>query len=110
MNPDRLAKIVAQSIALHQSRGLVDDAAGLNDVVIHGRVDLTSVASDLIAAALADTRSARKSWSAWFAFGVEQRQQDRRRQRKRERLAQRLENASTPADTAIARLRMRELD
>lgn len=110
MDPDRLARLVAQSIARRQSRGLVDDATGLEDVVIHGRVDLMQVASDLYGAALAELKPVRKSWGAWFCSGVEERRHARRRDRRRETLAQRLETAPTPVDTAIIRLRLRGLD
>ena len=48
MISDELAKLLAASIARHQSRGLVDDATGLADVVIHGRVDMLAVAEEVL--------------------------------------------------------------
>lgn len=110
MSSDRLARIVAASIARHQTRGLVDDAAGLTDVVIHGRVDLRAVADEVLAAALRQSRPARKSWPAWFVVEVEGGREARRRARQREVLTEQLERDRTSAEAALARLRLFELD
>jgi hypothetical protein len=110
MNPDELARIVAASITRHQSRGLVDDAAGLVDVVIHGRVDMISVARDVLVASGRHAGSARRSWAAWFAGDVDLRRDAERQKRRRQALAEQLRSDPTPVETAITRMRMRALD
>ena len=107
MTSKGLARVVAASIARRQHRGLVDDAAGLTDVVIHGRVDLLAVAEDLIGAAAAPVR---QSWPAWFAVRSERQRETLRQLRRREALADRLGAESDPAAAAIARLRLRAID
>lgn len=106
MTSDRLARALAHSLARHQSRGLVDGAAGLADVVIHGRVDLLAVADEVHTAALAQAKPARRSWSGWFIAAVQAQQRLRQQDRDRERLAEGLESGSQ-ADAAITRLRIR---
>ena len=110
MNSDELAKIIAESIARHQSRGLVDGATGMADVVIHGRVDLLAVADEVFDAVIRQAKPSGTSWAAWFICGVENRRRARRQDRLRQKLAERLENSPTPADEAIVRLRMRDID
>ena len=105
---DRLARAIADSLARHQSRGLVDDATGLADVVIHGRVNLLEVAKDALAASAEELKPAGKSWAAWFVRGVHMRRSARRLAHERERLAERLAREA-PADAAIARLKLRDL-
>ncbi len=106
MTSDRLARALAHSLARHQSRGLVDGAAGLADVVIHGRVDLLAVADEVQAAALAQAKPARRSWSGWFTAAVQAQQHLRQQDRDRERLAEGRESGSQ-VDAAITRLRIR---
>ncbi len=105
---DRLARAIADSLPRHQSRGLVDDATGLADVVIHGRVNLLEVAKDALAASAEELKPAGKSWAAWFVRDVDARRCARRAARQRERLAERLAG-DAPADAAIARLKLRDL-
>jgi hypothetical protein len=107
MTADELARIVATSLARHQSRGLVDDATGLSDVVIHGRVNLLAVAADVLAAAAGPARPIRESWPGWFGRRVEARRRARRQARLRERLAEQIENGQSATDVALTRLRIR---
>jgi hypothetical protein len=109
MTPDELATIIAASLLRHQSRGLVDAAAGMTDVVVHGRVDLAAVAGDLLAAAGAREHP-RRSWAGWFVTGVEVRKGAHRQERRREILAEQLRAGATPVDLALGRLRLRALD
>src|SRR5580765_1578468 len=104
-----LARVIAASLKRHQTRGLVDDAAGAADVVIHGRVNLLPVAVDVLAASAQLLTPARKSWKPWFICGVENRRNVQRQKRKREELSGQLKCGPTVVDTAITRLRMREL-
>lgn len=110
MRSDELARLLASRIARRQSRGLVDDASGMTDVVVHGRVDLLAVAADLIAASALQPEAGRRSWAGWFAGDVEHRREARRRERGRARLAERIERGESEAEVALARLRLRELD
>ena len=110
MNSDRLARILAASIARHQTRGLVDAAAGLTDVVIHGRGDLVAVARHIEAEFARETAPVRRSWGAWFDRSVEGRRTARQRAREAERLAAHLASGLTAAEAALVRLRLRELD
>jgi hypothetical protein len=110
MTPDELAKIIAASLLRHQSRGLVDAAAGMGDVVIHGRVDLTAVARDLFAASGRQGSPPRRSWAGWFITEVELRKGDQREERRRQGLAEQLRSGATPVDLALGRLRLRVLD
>lgn len=110
MNPDELAKVIAASISRHQSRGLVDAAAGMGDVVVHGRVDLAAVAQDVLGAPDVQRMPARRSWAGWFVTGAELRKVARREGRRREHLAEQLRSGATPVDLALGRLRLRTLD
>lgn len=110
MNSDQLARLIAASLARHQSRGLVDAATGLRDVVIHGRVDLAAVADEVLAEALRDAKPARRSWAAWFACEVADRQRARGQARVRARLAEQLECGESAAEIALARMRLREAE
>jgi hypothetical protein len=109
MTSDKFARAIAASIARHQTRGLVDEAAGMGDVVIHGRVDLLAVAEELWTDSVREAHPVRRSWSAAFLRQAERRQATRRLDRYREQLAQRLEQGLTEAEAAIARLRLRDL-
>lgn len=108
MSLDRLARDIAESFARHQSRGLVDDAMGMANVVIHGRVNLLAVADEVLAASIAQLKPARKSWGGWFISRAEARRRVRRHERERQKLAERLESGSSAVDAAITRLRIRE--
>lgn len=110
MISDRLARAISASLARHQTRGLVDDAAGMADVVIHGRVDMLAVASDVLAATLGELHPPRRSWAGWFVRRAAAQRDLRRLDREREALAGRLATSDNPADNAIARLRLRKLD
>jgi hypothetical protein len=109
MRVEHLAKQLAESLARHQSRGLVDDASGLTDVVIHGHVDLTAVTKDILDASIAALVPARKSWGAWFISKAETRRRASREARELENLAERLERARSAAEAAIIRLKSREM-
>ena len=108
MTSQQLAKALAASLARHQTRGLVDDAAGLSDVVIHGRISLLGVAEDLVKTQLHHSQPANRSWAAWFTCGVARNQEVRRLQRKRERLIEQIESGSTEAGIALLRLKLRD--
>lgn len=110
MTPDELAKIIAASLLRHQSRGLVDSAAGMGDVVVHGRVDLTAVARDLLVAPDRQGQPPRRSWAGWFVTETELRKGSLREERRRQNLAEQLRSAATPVDLALGRLRLRALD
>lgn len=108
MSSDRLARVIAESLARHQSRGLVDGTTDLSDVVIHGRVDLLAVADEVLDASIAQLKPPKKSWAGWFICSVDARRQVRRHERKREKLADRVNCGSNAAEAAIARLRIRK--
>ena len=97
MTHDDLAKILAASLLRHQSRGLVDAAAGMEDVVIHGRADLTAVARDLLAAT-GQGQLPRRSWAGWFLTEIELRKGAQREERRRHSLAEQLRNGATPTE------------
>jgi len=105
-----MARTLAASIARRQSRGLVDAAAGMTDVVIHGRVNLQAVAEDMIVAASRLASPVRQSWAAWFTLDVEDRRELRRREGRRRSLAEQARSDPASAPAALARLRMRELE
>jgi len=109
MSLDQLAKEIAASLARHQSRGLVDDAKGMTDVVIHGRVDLLGVANEVLMASIVQLKPVRKSWSGWFMSQAAARRRFRKYEREVEKLAERMECAGSEAEAAIARLKSREL-
>lgn len=110
MTPDELAKIISASLSRHQSRGLVDAATGMADVVVHGRVDLTAVARDVLAAPGSQRLPGRRSWAGWFVTEVELRKGTQREERRRQKLAEQLLSGGTPVDLALGRLRLRTLD
>ena len=109
MSLERLAQEIARSLARHQSRGLVDDARGMAEVVVHGRVDLLAVAEDALAASVAEFRPVRRSWGGWFLLRADARRRLDRHERAREKLAARLETAGNQAEAAITRLKRREI-
>jgi len=109
MSLEQFAKTIAESLARHQTRGLVDDAKGMTDVVIHGHVDLIGVANEVLMAAMAELRPARKAWRGWFIARANARRSDLRRERELDKLAERLKGARNIAEAAIIRLRSREI-
>lgn len=109
MSLDQFAKEIADSLARNQTRGLVDAANGMTDVVVHGHIDLLSVANDVLSASIAQLSPARKSWGGWFSSRANTRRRSRRNERELEKLAERLESASSAAEAAIIRLRSRRI-
>ena len=107
MRSARLAHRLATSIARHQSRGLVDAAAGMTDVVIHGRVDLVAVADEMATAARA-VGAVRRSWSSWFGHDVDDRREAARLAHRRQCLAEQARQDPESAEAAIARLKLRD--
>jgi hypothetical protein len=79
----------------------------MDDVVIHGRVDLRAVAEDLLIATLDELRPVRKSWAAWFVLRTVAERESYRLDQERRNLASRLGNASGAAEAALVRLRLR---
>jgi hypothetical protein len=105
MSLDQLAREIADSLERHQSRGLVDSARGMTDVVIHGRVDLLAVANDVLNASIVQLKPAKKSWRGWFVIRADRRRRFLEDERKRQELADRHESDAVSA--AIARLKIR---
>ena len=95
--PDEYAKVIAAAIALHQTRGLVDDATGLRDVVIHGRVDLVAVASDLLAGA-GKAQPSPRSWQGWFTRKVTEPRSSEKRDGLRRKLMEQLASHSASGE------------
>jgi hypothetical protein len=54
LTAEHLAELIVQSIDRHGLRGLIYEADGLADVVMHGKVDMLAVARDVIAAMAQD--------------------------------------------------------
>lgn len=54
LTPEHLARLIVQSIDRHGLRGLIYEADGMTDVVMHGKVDMLAVARDVIAAMAED--------------------------------------------------------
>jgi hypothetical protein len=108
MSLDQLAREIADSLARHQSRGLVDGAGGMADVVIHGRVDLLAVADDVLHASMAQLEPVKKSWGGWFVIRADKRRRSLERERERQALADKLESDAVTA--AIARLKIRVIE
>jgi hypothetical protein len=108
MSLDQLARKIADSLERHQSRGLVDSAGGMSDVVIHGRVDLLAVANDILDASIAQMKPAKKSWRGWFVIRADRRRRFLEDERKRQELADKLESDAVSA--AIARLKTRAIE
>jgi hypothetical protein len=50
LTAEQLAHIIIQSIDRHGLRGLIYEADGVTDVVMHGKVDMVEVAKDVLAA------------------------------------------------------------
>ena len=109
MTPDELAKAIVEGIERHQTRGLVYEATGMFDVVMHGRVNMLSVADDVLAAMTRRLPPPRASWASWFARDVTTRRLALKREQERARLIALLDDGLSPADQAILRLRLRDL-
>jgi hypothetical protein len=107
MEADELARLLAESIAQHQWRGLVDPATGIEDVVIHGRVNMLAVAKDVLGA-MSD-RPGPRSWGSWFTRDVQQRRAEHRKSRIRRLLEERLASGESEVDAALLRLRLRDV-
>lgn len=54
LTAEHLAELIVQSIDRHGLRGLIYEADGMTDVVMHGKVDMLAVARDVIAAMAED--------------------------------------------------------
>lgn len=102
MTEDELAAFLLDSIARHQSRGIVYGDTASGSAVVHGRIDLAAVASDLGAMLAADGAS--RSWSGWFASRVHAR---RRCEVARERHLAEERERETKSAAALERLRLR---
>jgi len=50
MPAEQLAQLIVSSIDRHGLRGLIYEAGGLVEVVMHGKVDMVAVAEDVLAA------------------------------------------------------------
>jgi hypothetical protein len=50
LTAEHLARLIVESIDRHGLRGLIYEADGMTDVVMHGKVDMVAVAQDLISA------------------------------------------------------------
>ena len=109
MTPDELAKVIVAGIERHQTRGLVYEATGMFDVVMHGRVNMLSVADEVLATMTRRLPPRRASWGPWFARDVTARRLAQKLEQERDALMARLEDGLSPADLAILRLRLRDL-
>lgn len=58
MTADQLASFIVESIDRHGLRGLIYEADGMTDVVVHGKVNMLAVAQDVIAALETQSRPA----------------------------------------------------
>lgn len=54
LTAEQLAQLIVASIDRHGLRGLIYEAGGMTDVVMHGRVDMIAVARDVISAMAKD--------------------------------------------------------
>jgi hypothetical protein len=54
LTAEHLARLIVESIDRHGLRGLIYEADGMTDVVMHGKVDMVAVAQDLISAMASD--------------------------------------------------------
>jgi hypothetical protein len=54
LTAEQLAQVIIQSIDRHGLRGLIYEADGMTDVVMHGKVDMVEVAKDVLAAMTKD--------------------------------------------------------
>lgn len=102
MTEDELAAFLMDSIARHQSRGIIYGDAASGGVVVHGRIDLTAVATDLGARWAVD--DAARSWSGCFARRVHAR---RRRAAEDDRRLAELRETEARSTSALERLRLR---
>ncbi|VWX53142.1 hypothetical protein [Novosphingobium sp. 9U] len=59
MTADQLANFIVESIDRHGLRGLIYEADGMTDVVVHGKVNMLAVAEDVIAALGAEASAGR---------------------------------------------------
>lgn len=109
MTPDELAKVIVAGIERHQTRGLIYDATGMFDVVMHGRVNMLSVADEVLASITRRLPPPRVSWAGWFARDVTARRLAQKLERERAALMAQLQDGLSPADLAILRLRLRDL-
>lgn len=50
MTAEQLANLIVESIDRHGLRGLIYEADGMGDVVMHGKVNMLAVARDVMAA------------------------------------------------------------
>jgi hypothetical protein len=50
MGAEQLARLIVESIDRHGLRGLIYEADGMTDVVMHGKVDMVAVAEDILTA------------------------------------------------------------
>ena len=50
LTAEQLAQVIIQSIDRHGLRGLIYEADGMTDVVMHGKVDMVEVAKDILEA------------------------------------------------------------
>lgn len=57
MTADQLANLIVECIDRHGLRGLIYEADGMTDVVVHGKVNMLAVAQDVIAALGAEQES-----------------------------------------------------
>jgi hypothetical protein len=108
MTPQELAKVIAASLSRHQSRGLVDAATGMADVVIHGRIDLAAVARDLLVTPGHQGHAVRRSWAGWFLAESELRKGVKREEQRLQLLIEQARSGTTPVEQALSRLRLRE--
>lgn len=54
LTAEQLAQIIVQSIDRHGLRGLIYEADGVADVVMHGKVNMLAVAADVLEAVKKD--------------------------------------------------------
>lgn len=109
MSVEQLAKDIAHSLARNQSRGLVDDAKGMSEVVIHGRVDLLGVAEDMLQAYLPGPKPVRRSWGGWFVYRTDVRRKAAKGAWELQKLIEGLKDTNNEAEAAMIRLRCREI-
>jgi len=50
LTAEQLAQLIVSSIDRHGLRGLIYEADGMRDVVMHGKVDMLAVAEDILTA------------------------------------------------------------
>ncbi len=109
MSVEQLAKAIAQSLARNQSRGLVDDARGMSEVVIHGRIDLLGVAEEMRQAYRPELKPVRQSWGSWFVYRTEARRRADKGAWELQKLVESLKDTNNEAEAALIRLRCRDI-